>query len=122
MARGTGTGDHQRAPGAGLNGSDRVTIIWADGAIQKQWLQVIVQPTVSTGLMAQDVFYFGNAIGETGDNAANALVGVRDQLLARLNPTSPANPADINNVYDFDRDGQVNTVDELLARATPRVH
>ena len=26
--------------GAGLNGSDRITLIWADGVIKKQWLQV----------------------------------------------------------------------------------
>jgi hypothetical protein len=26
-------------PGAGQGGSDRVTLIWADGAIQKQWLR-----------------------------------------------------------------------------------
>ncbi|MCK4276210.1 MAG: right-handed parallel beta-helix repeat-containing protein, partial [Phycisphaerae bacterium] len=52
--------------GAGAGGSDRITIIWADNAIEKQWLQVTVLATANTGLATNDVFYFGNAIGETG--------------------------------------------------------
>ncbi|MCK4624141.1 MAG: right-handed parallel beta-helix repeat-containing protein, partial [Phycisphaerae bacterium] len=47
--------------GAGLGGSDRITIIWVNNAIQKQWLQVTVKATAATGLTAPDVFYFGNA-------------------------------------------------------------
>ena len=37
-------------PGAGVNGSSRVTLIWANNAIQKQWLQVTVKATAATGL------------------------------------------------------------------------
>jgi hypothetical protein len=36
--------------GAGVGGSDRVEIIWANGAIQKQWLEVIVLANANTGL------------------------------------------------------------------------
>ncbi len=101
-------------PGEGVGGSDRVTIIWPDNAIQKQWLQVTVKATDATGLTAPDVFYFGNAIGESGDSATDASVGVRDQLLARLNQL-PAG-VELDNVYDFNRDSQVDAVDESLAR------
>ena len=59
-------------PGAGQNGSDRVTITWPDGAITNEWLQVTVNATAITGLAQPDVFYFGNAVGETGNNPANA--------------------------------------------------
>jgi hypothetical protein len=31
---------------AGVNGSDRVELIWADGAIQQQWLEVTVKARV----------------------------------------------------------------------------
>ena len=53
----TGRGRHRR--------HDRVTIIWADNAIQKQ-----VAPGHRAGhdghrLAGRDVFYFGNAIGDT---------------------------------------------------------
>jgi hypothetical protein len=40
--------------GAGIGGSDRVTIIWADNAIQKQWLAVKVLATANTAVAAVD--------------------------------------------------------------------
>jgi hypothetical protein len=101
--------------GAGANGSDRVTILWADNAIQKQWLQVILKATSNTGLAAADVFYFGNAIGETGNSTANAIVNATDEILARNNPAFIP-PATITNPYDFNRDKAVNATDQIIAR------
>ena len=49
-----------------MSGSDRVELIWADGAITQKWLEVIVKGTADTGLAANDVFFFGNEIGDTG--------------------------------------------------------
>ncbi|NLF30273.1 MAG: hypothetical protein GX591_05210 [Planctomycetes bacterium] len=54
-------------PGAGAGGSDRVTVVLPDGAVDDRWLQVTVPAGSRTGLEADDVFYFGNAVGETGD-------------------------------------------------------
>jgi 8-oxo-dGTP pyrophosphatase MutT (NUDIX family) len=51
----------------GVGGSDRVTLVRADGAITNQWLEVTVKPTQRTGLTTADVFYFGNLIGESSD-------------------------------------------------------
>src|SRR5262245_35905880 len=65
---------------AGGSGSDRLTILRPDGAIANTWLQVIVKATATTGLATPDVFYFGNAIGESGDSAANALVNASDEV------------------------------------------
>jgi len=50
---------------AGDDGSDRITIIWADGAIQNQWIKVTVKPNANTDLENEDVFYFGNTVGDT---------------------------------------------------------
>jgi len=102
--------------GAGSGGSDRVTLIWADNAIQKQWLQVTVKATVNTGLAADDVFYFGNAIGETGNSHTDAQVNSTDVNGARANPQFSINPASITNVYDFNRDKLVNSTDVNVAR------
>jgi hypothetical protein len=102
--------------GAGVGGSDRVTLLWADNAIQKQWLQVTVQATAQTGLATADVFYFGNAIGESGNSASDALVGPADELGARSNPRSGFNPAPITFRYDYNRDGIVDAQDQLLSR------
>ena len=72
--------------GAGVSGSARVEIIWPDGAIQKEWLQVTVKATPNTGLTTADVFYFGNAVGETGNAAADAIVDAVDCPGAQNNP------------------------------------
>jgi len=102
--------------GAGVDGSDRVTLIWADATILNQWLQVTVRASAATGLTRDDVFYFGNAVGETGDSASDALVTAADEQRARQNPRTLLNPATVVDVYDFNRDRKVNATDQILAR------
>ncbi|HUU21089.1 MAG TPA: DUF362 domain-containing protein [Phycisphaerae bacterium] len=103
--------------GAGAHGSDRVTILWADNAIQKQWLQVTVKANATTGLTTTDVFYFGNAIGETGNDPNSAAVTPADEVGARNNPhTLGKNPAAIDDPCDFNRDGKVGPTDAIIAR------
>ncbi len=103
--------------GAGAGGSDRVTIIWADNAIQKQWLQVTVLATANTGLLSDDVFYFGNAIGETGNSPSDAEVTPTDEVVVRNNPhTIFSNPAAIDDNCDFNRDRKVGPTDGIICR------
>jgi hypothetical protein len=104
--------------GAGTGGSDRVTILWADNAIQKEWLQVIVGATAATGLGSPDVFYFGNAVGESGNSASDARVNATDEILARNNPRA-LGQAPVDFAYDYNRDGKVNATDEIIARNNP---
>ena len=99
--------------GAGVGGSDRVTIIWADGAIKKQWVEIEILATANTGLTATDRFYFGNAVGESGNSTANARVNLADEIGARNNLTTSAT---ITNVHDHNRDKRVNLADQILAR------
>ena len=103
-------------PGEGDFGSTRVALVFADNAIQKQWLQVTMLANVNTGLAQSDVFYFGNAIGESGDSAQYALVNATDILAARNNPHATLDPATITDAVDFNRDGLVNLGDMQLAR------
>jgi len=57
--------------GAGSGGTDRIELIWADGAIKHTWLQITVLATARTGLAASDVFYFGNSAGDAdGDGTS----------------------------------------------------
>ncbi len=114
--------------GEGVGRSDRVTIIWADddwttptvepGAIAKQWLQVTVKVTDHTGLAEPDVFYWGNAIGESGlgNTTAFAFVTVTDELAARNNPHNFLNRAGVEDFVDYNRDSFVTITDELIAR------
>src|SRR5207253_11036054 len=84
--------------------------------IQKQWLQVTLKADATTGLAKNDVFYFGNAIGESGDSTLNANVNATDELNARANQRNFLNPAPIDFAYDYNRDKKVDATDQLLAR------
>jgi ELWxxDGT repeat protein len=102
--------------GAGVGGSDRVTLIWPDGAIKNTWLEVSVLANANTGLAAPDVFYFGNAVGETGNSTANAQVNSSDEGLIRLNGRNALNPAPVDFRFDVNRDRLVNSTDQALTR------
>ena len=100
-------------PGEGVDGSDRITLIWDDNLIEKQWLQVTVLDTANTGLLEPDVFVFGNAIGESGNSTSDARVNAFDMLAARDNQRDPA-PIDF--FVDFNRDARVDNADVVIAR------
>ena len=108
-------------PGAGVSGSSRISLGWTDGAIKNTWLQIIVKATAVMGLSQPDVFYFGNAVGETGNDPANAIVNATDEVAARTNPRSYLDLAPIDSPYDFNRDGFVNATDQILARSNSTV-
>jgi ELWxxDGT repeat protein len=99
--------------GAGVGGSDRVTLVWYDGSIRNAWLRVTVRALPQSGLSADDTFTFGNLVGETGDSGANLTVSARDVLDTRLN-RSPA-AVGIGNRFDHNRDGSVNVLDYTVA-------
>ena len=99
-------------PNAGVGGSSRITITWADGAIRGTWLEVTVGATVATGQTAPDVFLFGNAVGEVGDSATDAIVSLQDVQLIAANATAVAA---VTSRYDVNRDGRVNAIDRSLA-------
>jgi probable HAF family extracellular repeat protein len=105
-------------PGAGVGGSDRVTITWADGEIRNEWLEVTVRANADTGLTAPDRFYFGNSPGETGDPGrvtGTLEVNAFDLLATRRRLNGSA--ATINSVFDFNRDGRINALDVAAVRA-----
>jgi hypothetical protein len=97
--------------GAGAGGSDRITLLWADNAIQNEWLQVTVNPTVNTGLAAADTFYFGNLIGDANGNAS---VTVADIAMAK---SLQGAATDITSATDFNRNGQITVADVAIAKA-----
>jgi ELWxxDGT repeat protein len=99
------------------------SITWPDGAIRNTWLRVTVKANEHTGLAADDVFYFGNLVGETGDAATSLRVSALDLAGIRRafnTPAAAASPCDIN------RDGRVNALDLAavrgnLSRALPQI-
>ena len=109
--------------GAGVGGSDRVELIWADNAIKETWLEVIVKANSDTGLAQEageptgvgDVFFFGNASADDFNGETTiAFTNATDDLDARAH----AGVATITNIYDYNKDGFVNASDSLAARTT----
>ena len=103
-------------PFMGTDQSDRITITWDDNVIQKQWLRVTVKATENTSLFQDEVFYYGNAIAETGNSDTDAKVDAIDMLGARDNQRNFLNPAPLNFNFDFDRNARVGATDMLIAR------
>jgi hypothetical protein len=95
----------------------RITITWPDGAIRNQWLEVRMKANDNTHLVVDDVFYFGNAVGETGDVPGDTLVDAYDVAGAAANPRDADDPAPITDPYDFNRDSLVDATDIALAAA-----
>jgi len=95
---------------AGQNDSDRVTIVWADGDITNTWLQVTLLANNRTGLATDDVFYFGNIIGDTGNSTTDAIVDTLDLGGVREN-FSGFVAVPVTSLYDHNHDGRVDTLD-----------
>ncbi len=102
--------------GQGADGADRVTILWSDHQIEKTWLQIVVKATPQTGLAEADEFFFGNAPGETGNNASNAIVDGADFANVRDNPRNFLNPASLDDPRDFNRNARVDGIDLAIVR------
>jgi hypothetical protein len=97
--------------GTDPNNSDpAVDLVWADNAIQNEWLQVTVLANSNNHLASNVVFYFGNAIGETGNSATDARVDSAD-LVGTFNNETGFGVAGITNHYDVNRDGRVDSAD-----------
>jgi hypothetical protein len=99
--------------GAGVDGSVRLELVWDDNVIQNAWVQVTLKANENTGLAADDVFYFGNAIGDTGNSSTDVVVDTADMGGAQNNHTATAS---ITNLYDFNRDKVVDATDEMIVQ------
>jgi hypothetical protein len=104
-----------RRAGAGDGESDRVSLVWPDGAIVNRWLRVMLLATPASGLTAARTFLFGSLVGETGSAAGAFSVDAADVRATRsaLGPR----PADARSRFDFNRDGRVNALDYAIVRA-----
>ncbi len=101
-------------PGQGAGGSTRIEFVWTnDDAVTNAWLQITVSADTDTNLQSPDVFYFGNAVGETGNSTTDANVDATDQIGVRANNASGVS---VTDPYDFNRDGNVDATDEAIAR------
>jgi hypothetical protein len=103
--------------GQGLNGSDRVELIWPDRTIVNQWLQLTVRATANTGFATPDVSYFGSLVGDTGNNGAGALSAYVTISDIAATKSRNGQGALINSAYDFNRDGSISISDIAIAKS-----
>ena len=117
--------------GAGVNGSDRITFTWPDGAIKNTWLRITAKPSFNTGVDVGDVFYFGNLVGDTGAGGA-AVASVSTSASSGTPPRLGVDAADYaatraavstrrvgrGHRFDHNRDGWVNVRDLAVVRAS----
>ena len=103
--------------GEGVDGSDRITITLPNGSVTNEFLQVRVLANSTTGLSQDDVFYFGNVIGDTGDSTTDTRVDGSDVLRVQQNLSGFFGTEDVENDFDIDRDGRVDGTDVLLIQA-----
>ncbi|MGD9724313.1 MAG: IPT/TIG domain-containing protein [Pirellulales bacterium] len=92
--------------GAGVSGSDRVEITWTSGAIKNTWLEVQVLANARTGLPANDVFFFGSLVGDTGSPTATSFTTTTaDASTIVAGGLGPA--GGISNVRDIDKSNTI---------------
>jgi Concanavalin A-like lectin/glucanases superfamily/NHL repeat len=104
--------------GGGVGGSDRIKLVFDDNAIQESWLRITVLANASTGLVTNDVFYFGNARGDVTPNTSfpsQISLNALDLNQARNNQLTSG--AVVSNLYDVDKNGAVNSLDLNQIRA-----
>ena len=65
-------------------------------------------------------FFYGNALADSGigDTATNATVNATDEIGA--DPGDIVEHIPITNIYDFNRDAQVNSTDQIRAKTGQR--
>jgi hypothetical protein len=106
------------ANGAGtVSGSDRVELIWASGtAVTQKWLEVTIKATANTGLAANDVFFFGNEIGDANKSNTSTVfkVSAIDTTSTQTHLATLGTNQPITNVFDYNRDGAVSAIDITL--------
>jgi hypothetical protein len=106
------------ADGAGtVSGSDRVELVWASGtAVTQKWLEVTVRATANTGLAANDVFFFGNEIGDANKSNTSTVfkVSAADTTSTQTHPATLGTNQPITNVFDYNRDGAVGAADTTI--------
>ncbi len=101
--------------GAGQGGSDRLEITFGTGVVKNEWLEVNVHSGGHTGLSANDVFYFGSIIGDSGaaDTVLLAKTDANDYNVPFNNIIGLTTP--VWNLADYTKDGKVDGSDASTA-------
>ena len=100
--------------GDGEDGTSRVTITWDEGAVVDQWLQITILADGQVNTAGNEVFYFGNWVGDVD---GDGYVGISDvfDIWDNRRLEGVSGPVSANYKYDLDHDGYVGISDVYLA-------
>lgn len=103
----------------GAGSAGRIQITFPNNTIRNTWLRVTVIANAITQLPVDDVFYFGNVIGDVnaGNTTSRLRVNATDTGAVRSNQSIGSESASILNIYDLNRDGRVNATDTGIVRS-----
>jgi hypothetical protein len=108
--------------GQGVGGSNRIKIEFPDGAITNEWLQVRMLANGNTNLRQDDIFYFGNSVGDTLTESSNVVVDSRDASEIENNFTlsnddifADRDASTVDDKFDINRDGLVDDLDKNIS-------
>ncbi len=109
--------------GAGVGGSTRVFVTFADNSLRNTWVRTTVLANTTTRLPSNDVFYFGNVVADfnVGNTATRLRVNAQDTSMVRNNQSVLPNSVVVTNIYDVNRDGRVDAADTSLVRNNQQV-
>jgi hypothetical protein len=104
--------------GGGVGGSTRAKITFNNNSLRNTWVKITVLANANTGLAANDVFYFGNVVGDTQGSVTGGryTVNAIDTSGARNNQSSVPNSVLVTNIFDFNKSGNVNALDTSVVR------
>lgn len=102
-------------PKAGEGGSHRIKLEFANKLVSNTWLRVTVLASLATALPKDDVFYFGNVMGDVTGPSSNGIVNVNILDTNRVRGQQGRTPL-ISNHFDIDRSGAINVLDTNSVR------
>ena len=107
-------------PGAGVGGTDRVTLTWSDRAIKNTWVRVEVRANERTGLTIPDIFLYGNLVGDSALNGSRTSESINALDLAEMKRVITfygTRPVPITETRDHNHDGRVNALDLAVVKS-----
>lgn len=91
-----------------LGAPSQIAITWPNGAIMNRWLRIVIKANANTRLLADEVYYLGHLMGETGPTTATYSVSFADITPIRL---SIGTDVDSSSEVDIDKSGVVSFAD-----------
>lgn len=92
----------------------QVLIEWPNQQIMNRWLRVTVKATSNTGLAADEVYYLGHLLGESGPTDAVYTVAFADITPIR---SAVGQSVDASSTVDIDKNGTVSFADISAMRS-----